>query len=83
MEWLPKILDTFDSSVFSLRLAWAGYLGNRFKFLLKVGAVGSAVVAYPAATVVLIAAVSTYWITEMTYRGWLAASRVKSPLLQR
>ena len=68
MEWLPKLLDTFDSSVFSLRLAWAGYHGCAARNILKIGAVCSVAIVSPVILGVGVVAVATFILTELAYR---------------
>lgn len=71
MEWIPKLLDTFDSSVFSLRLAWAGYHGHTARNVLKVGVVGCAVILSPVVLGICVVALATYIFTELAYRLWV------------
>ena len=68
MERFPKLLDTFDSSVFLLRLVWAGYHGRNARNVLKTGAICFAVIASPIALGIFITAVATYIFTELTSR---------------
>lgn len=82
MEWLPKLLDTFDSGVFSLRLAWAGYLGQRAVSALKIGALGAAIVISPALLGVCVVAVATYFLAEMAYRVCLLATHASPAVIR-
>ena len=68
MEWIPKLWDTFDSSVFSLRLAWPGYHGHVARNILKVGALGSIVIISPVVLGICIVALATYVFAELAYR---------------
>jgi len=83
MEWLPKLMDTFDSGVFSLRLAWAGYHGQIARNVLKIGAFGAAILISPAVLGVFAVAVSTYFLAEMAYRLCILASRTGPTLIRR
>jgi hypothetical protein len=68
MERFPKLLDTFDSSVFLLRLVWAGYHGRTARSILQIGAICFAVIASPIALAICGVALATYIVTELTYR---------------
>lgn len=68
MERLPKLLDTFDSSVFLLRLVWAGYHGQTARNILKIGAICVAIVASPIALGICLVALATYVLAELSYR---------------
>jgi len=68
MERFPKLLDTFDSSVYLLRLVWAGYHGRTARNVLKIAAVCFAVIASPIALGICLVAIATYICTELTYR---------------
>lgn len=68
MERFPKLLDAFDSSVFLLRLVWAGYHGRTARNILKIGAICFAVIVSPLALGICTVAVATYIVTELTYR---------------
>jgi len=68
MERFPKLLDTFDSSVFLLRLVWAGYHGQNARNILNSGAICFVIIASPIALGICIVAVATYIFTELAYR---------------
>lgn len=77
MEWLPKLVDTFDSGVFSVRLAWAGYHGQMARSVLKILALVIAIIVSPAVLLGIAAvAVMTYFLTEMAYRLCMLVSRL-------
>jgi ABC-type siderophore export system fused ATPase/permease subunit len=77
MERFPKLLDTFDSSVFLLRLVWAGYHGHTARNILKIGAICFAVIVSPIALGICIVAVATYIFTELTYRLCIFSGMVR------
>jgi hypothetical protein len=83
MEWLPKLIDTFDSGVFSLRLAWAGYFGQRAVSAMKIGALGAAIVINPVVFGVCAVAAATYFLAEMAYRLCLLATRASPVIIRR
>lgn len=83
MEWLPKLVDTFDSGVFSVRLAWPGYYGHAARNLLKVGALGSAVVISPVVLGICVVAVATFVLTELAFRFCAFTCRIGYTLIGR
>ena len=83
MERFPKLLDMLDSSVFLLRLVWAGHHGRTARNILKIGAIFFAIIVSPIALSICIVAVATYIFTELTYRLCIFSGLVRLSRAER
>ena len=68
MERIPKLLDTLDSVLFALRLAWYGYAGTSVRGLAGAMLAGLALAQSPVLRHVAIATVAAFLLAEFSYR---------------